>query len=251
MGAAGSRRLATNDNIPGADVAVWDQTAASTTPGTPTLPTAVLWDMEGTLVDTEPYWMETEFALAAEYGATWTHELALQLVGNDLLTSGRFIQENMGLPLSPEEIVERLLDGVVERVRYDVPWRPGAVDLLEQLSAAGVPCALVTMSWERFVAPILAALPPDTFTAVVTGDNVTHGKPHPEPYLTAAARLGVDATTTIAIEDSEPGCRSAEAAGCTVLAVPLHVSVAAGERRVFRDSLLGLDPAALGALRLP
>ena len=207
--------------------------------------------MDGTLVDTEPYWIETEFALAAEHGAPWSQELALQLVGNDLLSSGRFIQEHMGLPLTPDEIVERLLDGVVARVQDDVPWRPGARELLEQLGTAGVPCALVTMSWERFVAPIVAALPPDTFSVVITGDAVTHGKPHPEPYTTAAMRLGVDPSATIAIEDSETGCRSAEAAGCTVLAVPLHVSVEPGERRVFRDSLAGLDLTGLAALRLP
>ncbi|MGA8845205.1 MAG: HAD family phosphatase [Nocardioides sp.] len=211
---------------------------------------AVLWDMDGTLVDTEPYWIDTEFALAEEFGASWSHDLALQLVGNDLLSSGRFIQEQMGLPLTPAEIVERLLDGVVERVQHDVPWRPGARELLEELKIAGVPCALVTMSWERFVAPIVAALPPDTFSVVVTGDMVTHGKPHPEPYATAARRLGVDPSATVAIEDSETGCRSAEAAGCTVLAVPLHVSVAPGDRRTFRDTLVGLDPTSLAALRL-
>ena len=212
---------------------------------------AVLWDMDGTLVDTEPYWIDTEFALAAEFGAPWSQELALQLVGNDLLDSGRFIQEQMGLPLTPAEIVERLLDGVVARVQHDVPWRPGARELLAQLKGAGVPCALVTMSWERFVAPIVAALPADTFSVVITGDAVTHGKPHPEPYSTAARRLGVEPSRAIAIEDSETGCRSAEAAGCTVLAVPLHVSVAPGDRRIFRDTLVGLDPTSLAALRLP
>lgn len=215
------------------------------------MPAAVLWDMDGTLVDTEPYWIEAENELAAEHGATWSHDQALQLVGNDLLASGRIIKEQMGLSLSPAEIVERLLDGVVARVQDEVPWRPGARELLGQLTQAGIPCALVTMSWERFVSPILANLPPDTFSVVITGDAVTHGKPHPEPYATAAARLGVHPAATIAIEDSETGCRSAEAAGCTVLAVPLHVSVEPGERRVFRDTLVGLDPTGLAVLLLP
>ena len=147
-------------------------------------PAAVLWDMDGTLVDTEPYWIETEFALAAEYGGTWSSELALELVGNDLITSGRFIRRHMGIDLTPEEIVERLLDGVVARVRHEVPWRPGARDLLERLGEAEVPCALVTMSYERFVAPILDRLPAGSFRVVVTGDAVTRGKPDPEPYLT-------------------------------------------------------------------
>lgn len=212
---------------------------------------AVLWDMDGTLVDTEPYWIATEYALAEEYGGTWSHELALELVGNDLLESGRFIAERMPLPLSPEEVVERLLDGVVARVEEDVPWRPGARELLADLRAHGVPCALVTMSYERFVGPILAALPPGSFQVVVTGDQVTRGKPDPEPYLSAARLLGVAPGDCLAIEDSNTGCRSAESAGCTVLAVPNHVPLAPGERRVFADTLAGLDTAALAARLLP
>ena len=117
----------------------------------------------------------------------------MHLVGNSLLTSGVYIRDTMGIPLSPEEIVERLLDGVVARVQHAVPWCPGARELLLGLKEAGVPCGLVTMSYQRFVAPILAHLPPETFRVVVTGDQVDQGKPHPEPYLTAAAALGVRA----------------------------------------------------------
>ena len=204
-------------------------------------PIAVLWDMDGTLVDTEPYWIETEYALAEAHGATWSQELALQLVGNDLLDSGRFIKEQMGLDLTPEEIVDFLLDGVVERVRRHIPWRPGARELLRELTDAQIPCALVTMSWARFVEPILEQLPSDTFQVVVTGDQVEHGKPHPEPYLKAAAELGVDPADCLAIEDSGPGTTSAVAAGCLVLVVPHHVPVADGPRRVFRENLRGIS----------
>lgn len=205
------------------------------------IPAAVLWDMDGTLVDTEPYWIEVEFELAATYGAPWSREHALNLVGNDLLESGRYIRAHMGIDLDPAQIVELLLDGVVERVERRVPWRPGALDLLASLADADVPCALVTMSYERFVAPILTELPPSTFAVVVTGDAVSQGKPHPEPYLKAAAGLGVDPNDCLAIEDSETGTRSAVAAGCAVLVVPHHVVVQPGERRTFVDSLVGLD----------
>ena len=206
--------------------------------------------MDGTLCDTEPYWIETEYELAARFGAEWSQADALELVGNDLLESGRYIQRRMGLELSPEEIVELLLDGVVERIERAVPWRPGARELLESLNAAGVPCALVTMSWQRFVAPILRQLPPHTFQAVVTGDQVAFGKPHPEPYETAAAALGVETADCLAIEDSNTGAKSAEAAGCTVLVVVNHVPVLEGPRRVFRDTLDGLTVDALGDLLL-
>ena len=201
--------------------------------------------MDGTLVDTEPYWIETEFALAEEYGGTWSRELALQLVGNDLITSGRFIRRHMGIDLTPEEIVERLLDGVVARVQHDVPWRPGGRELLERLREAAVPCALVTMSYERFVAPILARLPAGSFRVVVTGDAVTRGKPDPEPYLTAARLLAVDPRDCVAIEDSDTGATSAAAAGCQVLVVPHYVEVPPGAGRTFRQTLVGLAPADL------
>ena len=106
-------------------------------------------------------------------------------------------------------------------------------------------------STERFCAqledvqPILAALPPDTFDVVVTGDAVSQGKPHPEPYLKAAALLGIDPAHALAIEDSNTGARSAEAAGCTVLVVPNHVPVLEGDRRVFAETLVGLRAGEL------
>jgi HAD superfamily hydrolase (TIGR01509 family) len=212
-------------------------------------PAAVLMDMDGTLVDTEPYWIETEFELAEKYGGTWSREHALNLVGNDLIESGRYIREHMGIDVEPSQIVEELLDGVVARVERQVPWQPGAVELLAELQAQDVPCALVTMSYKRFVAPILDQLPAGTFNEVVTGDAVTFGKPHPEPYLKAATLLGVAPEECLAIEDSNTGARSAVAAGCTVLVVPNHVPVLEGEGRVFVDTLSGLTVADLGQLK--
>ncbi|WP_244242301.1 HAD family hydrolase [Nocardioides seonyuensis] len=227
----------------------WRNVLNTGSPGTPAgqlhgerlrRPAAVLWDMDGTLVDTEPYWIATEYELADRYGGTWSEEHALSLVGNDLLVSGAYIREHMGIDRTPEEIVDELLDGVVSRVRQAIPWRPGARELLEELRARRVPCALVTMSWMRFVTPIVEQLAPDTFHALVTGDRVEFGKPHPEPYLAAAALLGVEPSDCLAVEDSNTGAKSAEAAGCTVLCVPNHVPILEGERRVFRESLAGL-----------
>jgi HAD superfamily hydrolase (TIGR01509 family) len=211
-------------------------------------PAAVLWDMDGTLVDTEPYWMATEFALAEKYGGTWSDEHALNLVGKALLDSGDYIRVHMDIDRTPQQIVDELLDGVVARVQDAIPWRPGGRELLEDLNANGVPCALVTMSWQRFVRPILAQLPADTFASVVTGDRVEFGKPHPEPYLKAAAELGLDPATCVAIEDSNTGAKSAVAAGCTVLCVPNHVPILEGERRVFVESLAGMDSTGLATV---
>jgi HAD superfamily hydrolase (TIGR01509 family) len=205
---------------------------------------AVLWDMDGTLVDTEPCWTVAELALAERYGGTWSAERSMEVVGFDLLDAGRHMREHMGIDVEPEQIVEELLDSVVAQVEEEVPWRPGARELLASLHEAGVPCALVTMSYTRLVKPIVEHLPEGIFTAIVTGDTVVHGKPHPEPYLTAARRLDVLAGECLAIEDSDTGATSAAAAGCTVLCAPLHVPVAPGPGRVFADSLAGLAPTS-------
>jgi len=130
---------------------------------------AVLWDMDGTLVDTEPYWTVAELALAERYGGRWTPEQSLEVIGFDLIDAARLMREQMGIDPSPEQIVEEMLDSVIDQVEHAVPWREGAVELLASLGEAGVPCALVTMSWTRFVKPILEELPVGTFAAVVTG----------------------------------------------------------------------------------
>ena len=96
---------------------------------------AVLWDMDGTLVDTEPYWMRAEAELAARHGATWTHEDSLAIVGFDLLDAARYIRDRMGVDLEPAAIVEEMLDRVIEQIRVAVPWRAGAVELLADLGA--------------------------------------------------------------------------------------------------------------------
>ena len=210
-------------------------------------PAAVLWDLDGTLVDTEPSWLAAEFALAARYGAGWSADHGDVLVGRDLLTSGRYIRDHMGLSLTPEEIVDELLDDMVVSVEREVVARPGALELLAELRRRQVPCALVTMSYRRMVDPILRHLPPGSFDVVVTGDEVQHGKPHPEAYLMAAALLGVRPEHCIAIEDSVNGAASAEAAGARVIVVPNRVAVPPGPGRALLRDLRGVALADLVA----
>jgi HAD superfamily hydrolase (TIGR01509 family) len=180
---------------------------------------AVLLDLDGTLVDTEPHWVACEQALVAEHGGSWTDEDGLALVGKPLLVSAGYLAAVGGVDLAPAAIVERLLDGVVARVRERIPWTPGAQELLAALGLAGVPIALVTMSYRRLAEAVLDGLPAGTFGAVVTGDEVREGKPHPEPYLRAAALLGVDPRRCVAVEDSPTGVAAAEAAGCVTVVV--------------------------------
>jgi HAD superfamily hydrolase (TIGR01509 family) len=222
----------------------------SAPPATPVAapPAAVLWDMDGTLVDTEPYWMAAEKALVDEFGGAWSDDDARSVIGFDLRDSAAVLRERGGVDRELDQIVERLLDDVIARVRLRVPWRPGALQLLEELNERSVPCALVTMSWTRLVDAVLEALEPNSFQVVVTGDSVTSGKPHPEPYLRAAAELGVDPLHCIAIEDSPTGAESAGAAGCVVLAVRNHVPLDEAPGRVIAPSLVGVGVDDLGTL---
>ena len=198
--------------------------------------------MDGTLVDTEPYWIDCEFELVEAHGGTWSQEHALAIVGSDLNESARYIQEHGGVDLPIDEIVNQMLDGVIARVRQNMPWRPGARQLLAELRAASIPCAVVSMSWRRLVDAVIAQLPTGSFDAVVVGDEVRRGKPHPEPYRAAARELSVSPKDCVALEDSPTGVRSAMAAGCHVIAIPHIVEVPhqRGLRRV--DSLADLHP---------
>ena len=188
-------------------------------------PAAVLWDLDGTLVDTEPYWIECEFELVEAHGGTWSYDHAHAIVGSDLRESARYIREHGGVQLPLDEIVNQLLDGVIARVRRTMPWRPGARDLLAELRVEHIPCALVTMSWRRLADAIVAELPPGSFQAMIVGDEVRRGKPHPEPYLAAARALAVSPRDCVALEDSPTGLRSATAAGCHVVVIPHIVDV--------------------------
>ena len=207
------------------------------------LPSAVLWDMDGTLVDTEPAWIEAEYALVAEHGGHWDDHLAHSLVGNPLLVSAEVLRDRGGVRLEAHAVVERLMGHVVERVLHDPPWRPGVRALLDELAEHGVPQAMVTMSWAPLADALVGQLPPGLLSTVVTGDQVRHGKPHPEPYLTALQRLsplGIDPATSVAVEDSPTGLASAEAAGLRTIAVPHVVPVPAAPGRTVVASLEGV-----------
>ena len=160
----------------------------------PTRPAALLWDFDGTLADTEPLWIAAEYDLVGRLGGTWSDEHAHQLVGNSLVDSGSYILHAIDRPdLRPEWVVDQLVTRVIaDLLRGDLPWRPGALALLEKARLAGIPCALVSTSYRVQLDAAMAALPPGSFTTSVAGDEVVRGKPHPEPYERACAELGVD-----------------------------------------------------------
>lgn len=214
---------------------------------------AVLWDMDGTLIDSEPYWMRAEEELVAQYGGVWTHEDALQLVGQGLESSALILQSR-GVRLSVDEVIQWMTSRVLEQITAEVPWRPGSREFLLRLREAGVPTALVTMSVGRMARRVVDALGFDefgltAFDAVVPGDEVAEPKPHPEPYLEAARRLGVDVAACVAFEDSEPGVASAVAAGAHAIAVPLHIPLPESPAyTLWPDGLAGRTLADLDAV---
>ena len=142
-----------------------------------------------------------EAELAAMHGAAWTHEDSEAMVGSALTFAAETLRNN-GVEGTDEEIIGFLADRVIASMGESVPWQPGAVRLLTELRDAGVPCALVTMSYREIAEVILADAPDGAFVVSVTGDEVANGKPHPEPYLRAAELLGVDIAECVAVEDS-------------------------------------------------
>ena len=206
---------------------------------------AVLWDMDGLLVDTEPVWTVAEEELAVELGGVWSEQLKAAIVGTRLDVAIPLILEHYGREATPDQVAwasSWLLNRMVELFAEGVEVQPGAVELLSAVAAAGVPQALVSSSYRILVDSVLShGFGP--FATTLSGDEVVNGKPHPEPYLTAAARLGVDPTRCVVLEDSGAGVLSGEAAGCAVVAVPsVHgVSFVAGPRLAVRPSLAGLS----------
>lgn len=215
---------------------------------------AVFWDMDGTLVDTEPHWIEAEYELVASYGGTWSQEQAHALVGQALTHSAAVLQE-AGVRMTSREIIDWMITRVAARARENMPWRPGARELLADLHAAGVRCALVTMSESLLAETVVAALPAGHLEFIVSGDMVAAGKPDPEAYHQAVERMAADHAAVsgepldparcLAVEDSVPGTAAAAASGLPTLAVPHFSPLPEDDRWHLRESLEGLDVPAL------
>jgi HAD superfamily hydrolase (TIGR01509 family) len=202
---------------------------------------ALLFDMDGLLVDTEPLWLETETEVMARLGAQWREEDQQALLGGSMARTVAYLLSKARLHPdelpSPETIARWMLDGMLVRAAAGrVVVQPGARELLSEVASAGVPYALVTSSEREFARAVLTATG-FRFPLVVTGDDVTAHKPDPEPYLLAAKLLGVDPARCVALEDSPNGVASAEAAGCLVVAVPSLLPVLPGRSRVIVQSL--------------
>lgn len=205
---------------------------------------AVLWDMDGTLIDSEPAWIEAQMRMVAEFGGTWTHDDGLTLVGADMHDTAVAMHQ-AGVDLPEAVIIERLHDEVVATLRAGIIWRPGARELVQAIDDAGLPQAIVTTSSLAMTQIIADALPATAIRTIVSGEQVTHGKPHPEPYLVAARRLGVDIKKCVAIEDSPTGLTAALAAHAIAIGVPHDAALTLPGRWTRLDTLSGLTLADL------
>lgn len=215
-------------------------------------PAAVLWDMDGTLVDSEKLWDVALYEAAEWLGGTLTERQRLTLVGSNMTATSRCLLRVTGRPVTDEAIAETgewIRDRMSALFAGALPWRPGAREALAAVRAGGLAAALVTSTDRALTELALGTIGREHFDVVVCGDEVDGlNKPHPEPYLRATRMLGADPARCVAVEDSQPGTTSAVAAGCTVLVVPHDVAVSEGERRFFRASLIGVTARTFAEL---
>jgi HAD superfamily hydrolase (TIGR01509 family) len=209
---------------------------------------AVLWDMDGTLVDSEKLWDVSLQALYGRLGGVMTPEVRDSTVGSSSEGLMRIVYTDLGLaqdPVAMEESADWLHDYTGDLFEQGLTWMPGAREMLDALTAAGVPMALVTNTRRGLTERALKSIGSHYFSASVCGDEVENAKPAPDPYLRAARLLGLDPAQCLAVEDSVTGSLAAEAAGCPVLVVPNDVAVPEGPRRHHAVSLTEVDVDAL------
>lgn len=208
-------------------------------------PAAVLWDMDGTIIDTEPIWLRAEHAMLQRYGLELTLEVERKLVGSGLTAAAELFRD-LGVPLSVNDILQEWGDSVVRGIHETAPeWMPGALETLTALHQRGIPNVLVTMSLRRIVDAVFTRLPDGLFSAVVAGDEVAHEKPHPDPYLRGAAALGVDPRDCVAFEDSPTGIRAAVAAGAITIGIPNQVPLEGSPAHELWTTLAGVNLGTL------
>ncbi|MFJ3335839.1 HAD family hydrolase [Streptomyces sp. NPDC086766] len=209
---------------------------------------AVLLDMDGTLVDTEGFWWDVEVEVFAALGHTLDDSWRHVVVGGPMTRSAGFLIEATGADVTLAEITVLLNRGFEERIGSDLPLMPGAARLLAELAEHEIPTALVSASHRRIIDRVLTSLGPQHFALTVAGDEVARTKPHPDPYLLAAAGLGADPARCAVVEDTATGVAAAEAAGCQVVAVPSVAPIAPAQRRTVVPSLEHVNLAFLRGL---
>lgn len=183
---------------------------------------ALIFDMDGLLVDSEPVWWRVEHALCAEHGCTWTDELALSCLGTGLEAAAQTMREQVGLPLSVPEAVKALHAGFEARVD-EMELKPGAAELMDAADEAGVPMAVASSSPPHLIDKVLSRFGiAARFAALVSGQTVENPKPAPDVFLVTAERLNIPIADCVVLEDSVGGTTAGVASGAPTIAVPEH-----------------------------
>ena len=213
---------------------------------------AVLFDMDGTLVETEEYWGEALFALARRLGGRLSADARRATVGSTMRTSMEIVYRDIGVPRTEAQLVADATwveDSTAVLLAEQITWRPGAADLLLAVREAGLATALVTTTSRRLADIVLAAihadLDGDPFDLTLCGDEVPARKPDPAPYRMAMERLGVQPGECVVVEDSQAGISAGLAAGAAVLGVPTVQLVPPAPALTLRDGLEGVGVAEL------
>jgi HAD superfamily hydrolase (TIGR01509 family) len=211
----------------------------------PAVLAAVLFDMDGLLIDSEPVWSVAEAELAVRYGAVWNDQIKAECIGTALPDAVPVMLRHFGVadPSADELIAAQdwLLARMVGLFATALPVQPGALELVDALRTAGVPLALVSSSYRVLVDAALRGIGPERFEFTLAGDEVSRTKPDPEPYLTAAAALGVDPSDCVVFEDAPSGIVAAEAAGCLAIGITGHAPLEATPDRPVLASLADVD----------
>lgn len=207
-------------------------------------PAAILWDLDGTLLDSEKLWTVALYELAEHLGGQMTHEVRQSLIGSSGENTQRVIFAALGLDPHPEAMSmsdKWLKDRIGELFDAGAPIRPGALEALALVKESGLPTALITNTQRPQVERVIHSLQGEWFDVTVCGDEVPNGKPAPDIYLRGAELLGVAPEACLAIEDSPTGVLAAENAGCRVLVIPCDAVVPESPSRIFRETLVGLE----------
>ena len=216
---------------------------------------AVLWDMDGTLVDSEKLWTVALDELMVELGTRLRDHTRESMIGSNMRRSTLILLAEAGVEPTAQAMADVrtwLNQRMAVLLRGDLEWRPGALEALTSVRESGVRTALVTSTERMLTEVALDSIGRHFFDVTVCGDEVDgQNKPLPRPYQRAAELLGVDPADCVAVEDSVTGVTSAQAAGCTVLVVPAEAPVPPGERLILRESLLGVDAELLAGLLVP
>ena len=208
------------------------------------MPAAVLFDMDGTLIDSEHLWLQGERTVMQEMGGLWDQEDQAHCLGGPIERAVDYMIAKAQSEQSQTQVLDRLLVVMGELYQHSpLQWCPGARELLVEALDRHIPTALVTASWRRIIDVVHSAINHDlgreAFSITIGGDEVESTKPHPEPYVTAAHQLGLATHDCLALEDSPPGAASAHAAGCRVVAIPHITPIAPQPHLVLVESLVG------------